>query len=639
MERIKSSVTVKIIVYVLMIMCFGAATASGLAVGFNMEKGLYSAGENKAKEIISSEILETAANDISSYIYDECPVGGSIDDAKEILKNAEIISGEQKAEDFGYKISFFEEGKPVAVKTVNEKAIVSYGDGEAVKTESIHDLFEIEAYMSDAGSAAAIKNLSLPGEMRSEVALITVAYQNRILIIPGLAVSMLAALAFLIFLMATVGVRRDQMWLKRIFPDLALCIMILIIMIDSTVLTKATQYIRGTSLEMLVVIITAGMVASIAVTGFLIFFAARVKLGKWWESTIIYKVLRVLFGVSKWIIIRVCKCVFVITEVWKIMLLFAICAIVNFIVSMNMYLDGFACFIWFAGALATGAVLAYTSVRLKKLKTAAEHLAGGDFDYKVDEDGMFLDLREHAENLNSIGKGMALALEEKMKSERLKTELITNVSHDIKTPLTSIINYVDFLKNDGITEEERSRYIEVLDRQSQRLKKLIEDLIEASKDATGNVKLDMQPCDVGMMMSQVMGEYQEEAESAGLEMILKKPDEPVRIMADGRRMWRVLDNLMNNICKYSQPDTRIYQSLEEKGGKAVITYRNISRYELDISAEELMERFVRGDSSRHTEGSGLGLSIAKSLTIMQGGEFELYLDGDLFRVDIRFPGK
>ena len=254
----------------------------------------------------------------------------------------------------------------------------------------------------------------------------------------------------------------------------------------------------------------------------------------------------------------------------------------------------------------------------------------------MDKKGLFLDLAKHADDLNSISHGMSKAVEEKMKSERFKTELITNVSHDIKTPLTSIINYVDLLKKEEINNEKASEYIEVLDRQSSRMKKLIEDLVEASKAATGAMKLNLERCQVDVLMMQVLGEYKEKVESADLKIVSKLPDEKPEIMADGRSMWRIFDNLMNNICKYSQPGTRVYQILETEGDSVAVTYKNTSKYELEITAEELMERFVRGDKSRSTEGSGLGLSIARNLTELNGGSFDVDIDGDLFKVKMKF---
>ena len=273
---------------------------------------------------------------------------------------------------------------------------------------------------------------------------------------------------------------------------------------------------------------------------------------------------------------------------------------------------------------------------MRRLREAAHHLAEGDLEYQVDKKGLFLDLAKHADDLNSISHGMSKAVEEKMKSERFKTELITNVSHDIKTPLTSIINYVDLLKKEEINNEKASEYIEVLDRQSSRMKKLIEDLVEASKAATGAMKLNLERCQVDVLMMQVLGEYKEKVESADLKIVSKLPDEKPEIIADGRSMWRIFDNLMNNICKYSQPGTRVYQILETDGDSVAVTYKNTSKYELEITAEELMERFVRGDKSRSTEGSGLGLSIARNLTELNGGSFDVDIDGDLFKVKMKF---
>ena len=233
--------------------------------------------------------------------------------------------------------------------------------------------------------------------------------------------------------------------------------------------------------------------------------------------------------------------------------------------------------------------------------------------YSIDEKNLVLDFNDHAHDLNHIRDGLNEAVEQRMRSERFRTELITNVSHDIKTPLTSIVNYVDLLQKEEPKTEKQQEYLEVLSRQSAKLKKLIEDLIEASKASTGNLSVDLQPCDLSILLDQTAGEYGEKLENAGLELVLQKPETPVTVQADGRHLWRVFDNLLNNIVKYAMPGTRVYLSLQEQAGEARVTFRNISREPLNISAQELTERFVQGDASRHSDGNGLGLAIAMSL--------------------------
>ena len=232
--------------------------------------------------------------------------------------------------------------------------------------------------------------------------------------------------------------------------------------------------------------------------------------------------------------------------------------------------------------------------------------------------------------------GLENAVNGRMKSERFKTELITNVSHDIKTPLTSIINHTDLLKKENIETEPVKGYIEVLDRQSERLKKLITDLLEASKASSGNIKLDIAEVDAGLMLEQVYGEYQNKFEKAGLTGIVTKPSETVFIKADANHLFRVFDNILGNVVKYAQPGTRVYIDLTQNDETITISFKNISKEKLNITGEELMERFVRGDRSRNTEGSGLGLSIAKSLANLMGGKLEIVIDGDLFKVEVRF---
>lgn len=277
------------------------------------------------------------------------------------------------------------------------------------------------------------------------------------------------------------------------------------------------------------------------------------------------------------------------------------------------------------------------ALRLKGLQIAGYELAEGNLDYQVNTKALFWDLREHGENLNRISEGVNKAVKERMKSEHFKTELITNVSHDIKTPLTSIINYSDLLCKEETDNEKIKEYSDVLHRQSTRLKKLIEDLVEASKASTGSIEVNLEVCEVGVLLEQAQGEFEGRLYEKNMDVITKLPEKPVKIMADGKHLWRVFDNLFNNICKYAQSGTRVYITVEEAEGKAVITFKNISEYPLDITADELMERFVRGDKSRHTEGNGLGLNIAKSLTELQNGSLELVIDGDLFKVILTFP--
>ena len=274
---------------------------------------------------------------------------------------------------------------------------------------------------------------------------------------------------------------------------------------------------------------------------------------------------------------------------------------------------------------------------MQELHAGSKRVASGDMSKPIDTSRMYWKFREHGENINKVSDGIALAVEERMKSEHFKTELITNVSHDIKTPLTSIINYVDLIKKEDVQDEKLQEYVDVLDRQSARLKKLIEDLMEASKASTGNLAVNLEECDVEVLLTQVIGEFEERLQKNQLEVVVEKPDYPVKMMADGRHMWRVLDNLLNNACKYSLPRTRVYVSLKKENNEAVIVFKNISKDALNIPSEELMERFVRGDSSRNTEGSGLGLSIAQSLTELMHGTMKLEIDGDLFKVTLRFP--
>lgn len=266
----------------------------------------------------------------------------------------------------------------------------------------------------------------------------------------------------------------------------------------------------------------------------------------------------------------------------------------------------------------------------------AAKLADGDLDYKIKTKLLFFHWKDLGEKLNRIGDGMAAAVEDRMKSERMKTELITNVSHDLKTPITSIISYVALLKKPDVDEATRLEYLDVLDRQSAKLKKLTEDVVEASKAASGVITVHRETLNAAELLQQCVGEFGARLRDVGLEPVVRLPKEATNISADGNLLWRVLENLMTNVIKYAQSGTRVYFDLDVREGKVRITSKNVSREPLNITADELMERFVRGDSSRHSEGSGLGLSIAKSLTELMEGELNLILDGDLFKAELVF---
>lgn len=389
--------------------------------------------------------------------------------------------------------------------------------------------------------------------------------------------------------------------------------------------------------EVIYLLLVSLPVCLVLLTSFLADLKVRVKLGKWWKNTLIYIVLHFVYKIGKkfW---NFNKEVFLsLPLIWKsAIVVLGIWCIELFLYLIFMYEQEIYLVFWFLGKIVLLPILLYCTLMLRRLQRSGEELAAGNLSYHTDTTKMFWDFSKHGENLNNIAVGMSKAVEERLKSERLKTELITNVSHDIKTPLTSIINYSDLITKEESENEKIKEYSAALYRQSERLKKLINDLMDASKVSTGNVEILLTSCEADIFLTQAVGEYEEKLKAHELELITKIPKETIKIMADGRHMQRIFDNLMNNVCKYAQGGTRVYLTLEKKENRAVFSLKNISHYPLDISSEELMERFVRGDKSRHTEGSGLGLSIAKSLTQLQNGEFDLTVDGDFFKVVISF---
>lgn len=354
--------------------------------------------------------------------------------------------------------------------------------------------------------------------------------------------------------------------------------------------------------------------------------AVRIKLGTFVKNNLS---VRIVCAVGRFCV----KAFNILPTVWKAVLIVLAVAVLDVFASVIAY-SGFPlpylC-LWVLIVIGVG----YAAYDMSRLQSGARRLASGDLDAKIETVGLIGDFKSHAEDLNHIGDGMSAAVEEKMKGERFKTELITNVSHDIKTPVTSIINYVDLLGKCELENADAREYLDVLRRQSEKLKKLVEDIVEASKASSGVINVDFKQCDLSMLLLQAAGEYEERFNSAGLNLVCRVPETPVPVIADGRLVFRIFDNLLGNALKYSLSGTRVYLSLSESDGYAFASVTNVSREELPADGNELSERFVRGDASRHTEGSGLGLSIAKSLAEVQNAGLIIKTDGDFFKATFR----
>lgn len=377
--------------------------------------------------------------------------------------------------------------------------------------------------------------------------------------------------------------------------------------------------------------------AGFLVLALLMTLSTRLKLGRFWENTVIFWLLRIVWRLLKAVFRGLLQFFHLLPMTWRAVGLMAAILVLQSFLFYWANWDMFMMILMLVMDFSLLAWAVYLSWSLQRLKKAGQALAEGQLDAKVDTRMMLWDFKRHGEHLNAIGDGMNRAVDQRMRSERLKTELITNVSHDIKTPLTSIVNYVDLLKKEELPPK-AAEYVTVLDRQSRRLKKLTEDLVEASKASTGNMKVQLQPIVVNEIIHQAIGDYDQRLTAGRLETIVNTYQGNVSALADGRLLWRVLDNLLSNVCKYAMAGSRVYIDLTEKDGRVLLSMKNVSRDPLNISADELMERFVRGDASRHTEGSGLGLNIAKSLMELMGGTFAISVDGDLFKAELTLKG-
>ena len=457
------------------------------------------------------------------------------------------------------------------------------------------------------------------------------------------AAAAVAALVLLIFLLCAAGHKKGvdgvhRNWQDRIPLDLYL--------VGVAVLTRLGLWMVETGwfaflidpslFFPFLVMVCGALLLSVLLLALLLTIATRLKSRTFFRNTVIWRLCLVIKRGIK------ALCV-ILPMSWRFALLFAgflvangvLCLLVLWSFSVFHLLLLFLIFVVFN--LSVLFVGCRWVAQWKRIRAGTAEIVSGDTSAQIDTAGFFHDLKEHADQLNDLGTAINKAVEERMKSERFKAELITNVSHDLKTPLTSIINYVDLLKKEHIESETAQGYLEVLDRKSQRLKKLTEDLVEASKASTGTLTVNRERIGVSQLVSQAAAEYADRLEASRLELVIDPAQEALYAWADGRHLWRVLDNLLSNCCKYAMPGTRVYVDMEARGDQAVILVKNVSRDPLNVPAERLLERFVRGDDSRTTEGSGLGLSIAQSLTELQGGTFTLTVDGDFFKAEVSLP--
>ena len=459
----------------------------------------------------------------------------------------------------------------------------------------------------------------------------------------NIAISSFLLLAMFIYIITSIGHKKGEEGiylnsLDNIPLEIVGAVSIILLGIEGVFLVGGIEvgiYYTSISNRMIDTIISLCFVLGIviyitlAITGVTII--RRIKAKVFWKNTLIYKFV-------KWAKRSAGNILTDMNTTGKLVVIFGAFYIIQLVLTIKFITDGTIYLFWLIAVW--GVTLKMLIDRQNKTKQIREKIKnmydGNKNSLPLNEEEYRGELKEVAKQLNDISGGLTNAIEEAMKSERLKTELITNVSHDIKTPLTSIINYVDLMKQEDIENEKVKEYLEILDNKSQRLKKLTEDLVEASKASSGNIKLNIEKLNIKELIKQVRGEFEDKFEQIGLEIIENLPDTEVYIEADSRYMFRVMENMYVNISKYALENSRVYVDVKKENSIVKIELKNISKDKLNISVDELMQRFVRGDSARSTEGSGLGISIANSLTKLQKGKFNIYLDGDLFKVVIEF---
>lgn len=620
MKRKKSY---KIILTVLLCITFLITLSSGLFLELdernNWSSGLYSFQQSD----LAGQWMQRRLGRMSSYIVDAICEGkdpGNISLPQGVTVRLLSDSGEVISDQTGSNDSF--------VSDISVYLNTSYN-------KNASDFARQYRLQDDAQGKA---RLTLQGYLRSPIVWGDAAYwvhqiyqllSQRTLFEILLPAGAAVFLILLAMLLSAVGHSKkvtgidDSGW-HRIPLDLLLVLCGgMLFLIYAASVTLLESYVESAELIILLAL-AAVIVAFLICLLLLTTIAVRIKANTLFKNTLLYRILSLL--------IHACKAI---PFSWKGLLAAALLVGMNFLAGFRKDPVG----VILVGAMDAVALIALALLgsQFAVLKDAGDELAKGNLLHTVDTAPLWSELKEHGSNLNQVGHIIQAAVSEQLKSDRFKTELITNVSHDLRTPLTNIVNYVDLLKKEDLPEGNAREYLDILDVQSQKLKKMTEDLIDASKASSGAITLSTEPIDLCEFVSQICGEYTERFARANLSLMQQNPEQPVVALADGGQLSRVLENLLQNALKYSLPGTRVYLSLSRDASSAYLELKNISKDPLGISANELLERFVRGDASRSTEGSGLGLSIAQSLTELMGGNLALSLDGDLFKVAVRLP--
>lgn len=668
MNRLKGNTAVKVVSAIIASALTVVIVFTGFLLAWLVHYGLFASNntaveEQVVKDLVLSQVYRIQYDFINSYDtsmnYDDENAEDGLDE--DVYSAETDVDGEYSVANIkkNWQRVFNPEAYPELTFTVKGRGeeIYSNADTSAKRkysTTLIHDEFgdnfKITAYYTP--------DTKHPGYITKVSSIAKYFEKNRYVMLAAEMLFILIELLLIVFLIAGSGRREeddevhDRQFVDHIPADLHFII--------SLGLAAAVVGLSGLTINEIDYMITivflsiSGFLAMILMLQWMMSFAVQIKQKRMFGETVIVRLCKLT--------IRLCKIFFATAIRWgkkffawlkrgciKILNFFGSFGSLKAIVLMGagVYFIK-VCFAfgsyWNEGAIMIQIVIdtlvfaffIYIFKMIKNIENSTERILSGDSSYKIDTTNMVGIISRHANQLNCINEAIDSAVTERTKSEHLRTELITNVSHDIKTPLTSIINYTDLLAAEELNNDKAEEYINIISSNAMRLKKLATDVVDASKASTGNVAIEIGDCNVGTMLEQALGEYLDRFEERNLAAVVNSPDEELHVFADGQHAWRILDNIMSNIYKYAKPDTRVYIDITRNKEKTYITFRNISEAELNISADELMERFVRGDDSRNTEGSGLGLSIAKNLAELQGGSLDIAIDGDLFKIRVGF---